>query len=144
MAEYLYYFPIEDNGNKNRIKELIEKDFKRKGSKTYKKLKQNLIDINKGGREYILFSLYEENSKKHNNKKIARIDKYNDFVLYELRIPQQSKNGVFRIYFTFYPVKDYPNNNNVIILEAEFKTDKEAKKIDSAFNNLKILVDALK
>ncbi|KLO24775.1 hypothetical protein [Marinitoga sp. 1155] len=141
MNEYLYYFPIYNDEDKNRIKKEVEENFKNKGSKSsYKKLKLFLININKGGRKYILKLIDEEKFKTHKNKKIAHIDDYNNFSLYELRIPPQSRTGVFRVYLTFYPEKFYLNNN-VIILEAEFKTEKKAKKIESAYNNLKSLVD---
>ncbi|NUU99248.1 hypothetical protein XO12_03725 [Marinitoga sp. 1154] len=50
MNEYLYYFPIYNDEDKNRIKKEVEENFKNKGSKSsYKKLKLFLININKDG-----------------------------------------------------------------------------------------------
>lgn len=54
--------------------------------------------------------------------------------LYEMRIPPQRKGGVFRIYFCYNELK--ASERTLVLLDAELKHRKEARKIGSAREKL--------
>ncbi|QTA38520.1 hypothetical protein JYK00_03085 [Thermosipho ferrireducens] len=97
----------------------------------YRKLKAKLFQLDKIGADIVYTILEEEQCLSHKNKTIVRLG--DNF--YELRIPKQSKEGVFRVYFTI-----FPDNERIMILDAEYKTEKEPKRLKAAQNKLERLI----
>ena len=127
---YIRYFPDDDSPSSRKLKKVIEEDFKRKDKKNHLKLINKLNQMDKIGASYVFNVLKEERNLKHSKKTIAVLREN----LYELRVPKQKKEGVFRIYFTIFPDKE-----KIMILEAEYKTEKEPKRLKCAESKLKRL-----
>ncbi len=53
--------------------------------------------------------------------------------LYEMRIPKTRKEGVVRIYFQFHPYL----KTTLVLLDAEFKKEKEPSRLDCALGRMK-------
>lgn len=128
--EHIRYYPDDNEQKSKKLRDLIEEDFRRINKNHHKKLKIELNLMNERGATYVYNKIKEETSYPHKNKTFVELD--DNF--YELRVPKQSKKGVFRVYFTI-----YPDNDNILILDAEYKTEREAKRLESARNKLEIL-----
>lgn len=61
--------------------------------------------------------------------------------LYEMRIPPERKGGVFRIYFCYEDLS--VESKTLILLDAELKHKKAAKRLDVAKSKLKQYKDQL-
>jgi len=110
------------------LKNLIEKEFRKINKNHYKKLKAQLNHMDEIGARYIFTKIEEENSSKNKTIKVLGTD------FYELRVPKQSKTGVFRVYFTI-----LPDNETILILDAEYKTERKARRLESARKKLEIV-----
>ena len=60
--------------------------------------------------------------------------------LYEIRCPKTRKDGVCRIYWMYHP----QIGNGMIFLDAEYKPEKKANRIDSAESRRKEVLNFLK
>ncbi|RLB33581.1 MAG: hypothetical protein DRH12_18245 [Deltaproteobacteria bacterium] len=127
---YIRYFPEDNTEKSKKLKEMIEEDFRKLNKKFHKKLKAYLNYMNEEGASYVFEKMKEERGCKHSNKTIVEIDAN----FYELRVPKQSKMGVFRVYFTI-----YPDRQRIMILDAEYKTEKKPKRLESAKRKLDLL-----
>ncbi|SHH27615.1 hypothetical protein [Thermosipho atlanticus] len=127
---FIRYFPDDNSSSSNRLKKLIEEEFKNKNKKLFKRLEVELAKMDLIGADYIFSVLEEERGFNNKKKKIVVLESN----FYELRVPKQSKEGVFRVYFTI-----FPDNKKIMILDAEYKTEKEPKRLEPARNKLKRL-----
>ena len=125
---YLYYYPLDDEGNiDNKLKKMVEKEFKKLDKKKHLKLLNELNKINKIGALYIFDKQKQEKNMPHSKKSIVHIEPN----LYELRVPKQSRSGVFRVYITI-----FPDGKRVLILDAEYKTEKTPQRLKEAQKRL--------
>lgn len=127
---YLRYFPDDDSHSSKKLKKIIEEDFKRIDKKNFLKLKAKLRQLDEVGASYVLEIIKEERRLPHGKKTIVMLEKN----FYELRIPKQKKEGVFRIYFTIFPDK-----TKIMVLDAEYKTEREPRRLNSAKSKLRKL-----
>lgn len=122
---YLVYYPLD-----SRLKKKIEEDFKMHNKRKYFKLLNELNKINEIGAEYIRDKMRQEVNLPHSKKSIAKLEPN----FFELRVPKQSKGGVYRVYLTI-----FPDGMRVMVLDAEYKTQTQPGRLEEAKKRLELL-----